>query len=645
MSIIAGEDKIEGMSQSPVNPDIEKLKAAFPQCFAEGKLNIDQLLNLCGEYIDNDFEKFKFEWKGKGASLKLAQKPSFATLRPKREESVNFDNTHNLYIKGDNLEVLKLIQRAYFGQVKMIYIDPPYNTGNDFIYGDDFKDPLARYKEVTSQTTKSNPETMGRFHTAWLNMIYPRLRLAQTLLRDDGVIFISIDDHEVHNLRKVCDEVFGEENFVAQLVWNLSSGTQAGHFTRSHEYILVYARYKTALNYFKDLDGGVISDRAVKKISAANPASEVLFPKGSIQFEGTDAEFPDELGGSEKQYVVAGKLRFENGLLAEDVTIKAGWAMKNQLMSWLGGKETFDSKGQRVTRFYFNAQGRVCYEKERDTVHPKTVLPLEIGSTKKGSSELIQLLGAKLLEYPKPTALLEYLIKHICTSDNDIILDFFAGSSTTAHAVMALNAEDGGNRKFIMVQLPELCDEKSEAYKAGYKTICDIGSERIRRAGTQIKQKHEAELTSEQPLDTGFRVLELDSSNFSIWDDSPIDPNALDVKEQLQTRLDHILQGVNPERSHQDIIFEIILKYGWPLDLKIYPLPINGKKFYYIGESEGDVLVIIAIDPPFEPEDAEEMIKYLPVKIVALDAAFKSDEALINCDFIFKDNEVSFDKI
>ncbi|WP_273761011.1 site-specific DNA-methyltransferase, partial [Bartonella sp. AU16XJBT] len=214
MTIIAGEDKIEGMSQSPQEQDIAKLKAAFPQCFAEGKLDIDQLLNLCGEYIDNDFEKFKFEWKGKGASLKLAQKPSLATLRPKREESVNFDNTHNLYIKGDNLEVLKLIQRAYFGQVKMIYIDPPYNTGNDFIYEDNFKDPLARYKEVTSQTTKSNPETMGRFHTAWLNMIYPRLRLAQTLLRDDGVIFISIDDHEVHNLRKVCDEVFGEENFV-----------------------------------------------------------------------------------------------------------------------------------------------------------------------------------------------------------------------------------------------------------------------------------------------------------------------------------------------------------------------------------------------------------------------------------------------
>ncbi|MET3560334.1 adenine specific DNA methylase Mod [Bartonella japonica] len=267
------------------------------------------------------------------------------------------------------------------------------------------------------------------------------------------------------------------------------------------------------------------------------------------------------------------------------------------------------------------------------------------GDTAFSKREIDQLMHVQgLFEYIKPTKLIKLLMQ-IGTNKDDIILDFFSGSATTAHAVMAQNAQDGGNRKFIIVQLPELCDEKSEAYKVGYKTICDIGSERIRRAGTQIKQKYEAERTSEQPLDTGFRVLELDSSNFPIWDDSPIDPNALDVKEQLKMRFDRLLQVVKPERSHQDIIFEIILKYGWPLDLKIYPLPINGKKFYYIGKSEGDVLVIIAIDSPFEPEDAEEMIKYLPVKIVALDTAFKSDEALINCDFIFKDNEVSFDKI
>ncbi|WP_273724135.1 site-specific DNA-methyltransferase [Bartonella sp. AU18XJBT] len=638
MSIIAGKDKIEGMSQSPVNPDIEKLKAVFPQCFTEGKLDIDQLLNLCGEYIDNDFEKFKFEWKGKGASLKLAQKPSLATLRPKREESVNFDNTHNLYIKGDNLEVLKLIQRAYFQQVKMIYIDPPYNTGNDFIYCDDFKDPLARYKEVTSQTTKSNPETMGRFHTAWLNMIYPRLRLAQTLLRDDGVIFISIDDHEVHNLRKVCDEVFGEENFVAQLVWEKvhTRKNSAKYFSVSHEYIICYAKYKE--NFKRNL--------LPRQDSSAykNPDNH---PKGPWKADPITAHKPyaadytiTKPNGVMLKRPQGGYWRFSEKVLKEKIA--------NNEIIW-GEGESYpmikrflnETQDGLVPTTFFGKEIDANFDEEFAGIFKREFS----GDTAFSKREIDQLMHVQgLFEYIKPTKLIKLLMQ-IGTNKDDIILDFFAGSSTTAHAVMALNAEDGGNRKFIMVQLPELCDEKSEAYKAGYKTICDIGSERIRRVGAQIKQKHEAELTSKQPLDTGFRVLELDSSNFSIWDDSPIDPNALDVKEQLQMRLGHILQGVNPERSHQDIIFEIILKYGWPLDLKIYPLAINGKNFYYIGESEGDILVIIAIDPPFEPEDAEEMIKYLPVKIVALDAAFKSDEALINCNFIFKDNEVSFDKI
>ncbi|WP_375652349.1 site-specific DNA-methyltransferase [Bartonella sp. AP19HLJMH] len=638
MSIIAGEDKIEGMSQSPINPNIEKLKAAFPQCFAEGKLDIDQLLNLCGEYIDNDFEKFKFEWKGKGASLKLAQKPSLATLRPKREESVNFDNTHNLYIKGDNLEVLKLIQRAYFGQVKMIYIDPPYNTGNDFIYDDDFKDPLARYKEVTKQTTKSNPETMGRFHTAWLNMIYPRLRLAQTLLRDDGVIFISIDDHEAHNLRKVCDEVFGEENFVAQLVWEKvhTRKNSAKYFSVSHEYIICYAKYKE--NFKRNL--------LPRQDSSAykNPDNH---PKGPWKADPITAHKP---------YAADYTITKPNGVVLKRPQGRY-WAFSEKVLKEkIANDEIIWGEGESypmIKRFLNETQDGLVpttfFGKEIDANFDEEfagIFKREFsGDTAFSKREIDQLMHVQgLFEYIKPTKLIKLLMQ-IGMNKDDIILDFFAGSSTTAHAVMALNSEDGGNRKFIMVQLPELCDEKSEAYKAGYKTICDIGSERIRRAGAQIKQKHEAEFTSKQPLDIGFRVLELDSSNFSIWDDSPIDPNALDVKEQLQMRLDHILRGVNSERSHQDIIFEIILKYGWPLDLKIYPLPINGKKFYYIGESEGDVLVIIAIDPPFDPEDAEEMIKYLPVKIVALDAAFKSDEALINCDFIFKDNEVSFDKI
>ncbi|MEG0693777.1 MAG: site-specific DNA-methyltransferase, partial [Oscillospiraceae bacterium] len=237
-------NKLDGLSLDLEGTNKDKLKSIFPECFTEGTLDIDKLLSLCGEYIDNDFEKYKFEWKGKAECLRLAQKRSTGTLRPCKEESVNFDDTENLYIEGDNLEVLKLLQTAYYRKVKMIYIDPPYNTGNDFVYEDDFKDPMARYKEVTQQTTKSNPETMGRFHTNWLNMMYPRLRLATNLLRDDGVIFISIDDHEIHNLRKLCDEVFGEENFISELIWEraYSPKNDAKFISNSHDYVLMYAK-------------------------------------------------------------------------------------------------------------------------------------------------------------------------------------------------------------------------------------------------------------------------------------------------------------------------------------------------------------------------------------------------------------------
>lgn len=639
MTIIAGEDKVEGLSQSPQEQDIARLKAAFPQCFAEGKLDIDRLLNLCGEYIDNDFEKFKFEWKGKIASLKLAQKPSLATLRPKIDESVDFDNTHNVYIKGDNLEVLKLIQRAYFQQVKMIYIDPPYNTGNDFVYEDDFKDPLARYKEVTRQTTKSNPETMGRFHTAWLNMMYPRLRLAQSLLRDDGVIFISIDDHEVHNLRKVCDEVFGEENFVAQLVWEKvhTRKNSAKYFSVSHEYVICYAKYKE--NFKRNLLPR--QDTSAYK----NPDNH---PKGPWKADPITAHKP---------YAADYTITKPNGVVLKRPQ-GAYWRFSEKVLKEkIANDEIIWGEGEAypmIKRFLSEAQDGLVpttfFGKEIDADFDEEfagIFKREFaGDTAYSKREIDQLMHIQgLFEYIKPTKLIKLLMQ-IGTNKDDLILDFFSGSATTAHAVMAQNAADGGNRKFIMVQLPELCSEKSEAYKAGYKTICDIGCERIRRAGKQIKQQHENDLlTREVPLDTGFRVLELDSSNFPIWDDSPIDPDAPDALAQLLLRMDEKLKGVNPERSHQDIIFEIMLKYGWPLDLKIYPLQINGKNFYYLGESEGDVLVIIAIDPPFEPEDAEEMVKHLPVRVIALEGAFKDSDDLANCCYILRDNDVRFDRI
>lgn len=666
--------KVDGQSKDIEAAEEEKLKALFPQCFSEGKLDIDKLLSLCGEYIDNDFEKYKFEWKGKSECYRIAGKRSTGTLRPCPEESVDFENTNNLYIEGDNLEVLKLLQTAYYRKVKMIYIDPPYNTGNDFVYEDDFKDPLAKYKEITSQTTKSNPETMGRYHTNWLNMMYPRLRLAANLLRDDGVIFISIDDYEVTNLCRLCDEVFGEENCLGQLIWSLSSGTQAGHFTRAHEYVLAYAKRKDALGYFEDKTGGIISHGALKQISPVNPASEVFFPKGSISCETSSVVFPNELGDSEKEYVVSGKLAFENSILSNDVTIKAGWAMKNQLLSWLEGKETFDSKGQKVTRFYFNSKGILFYEKERGTTHPKTVLTSDlVGNTKQGSDSIIDLFDNKIMDFPKPINLIKFLA-NLVSKDNDIILDFFSGSATTAHAVMALNTEDGGNRQFIMVQLPELTDEKSKAFKAGYKNICEIGKERIRRAGAKIKQdfvndksgvitpavcramekmelaaghsdwekeeKHnEASIASPSPkLDLGFKVLKLDTSNLIKWDDTPTD-NEVD----LFSRMDNMVESIKKDRSELDVIFEVMLKLGIPPTYKVNEITVNRRKVCSIGD---DGLVLICLDGAnggITPEDITAMCDLVPAKIIAAEKAFKDDVALSNAYYISKDKGIEIE--
>lgn len=632
--------KVEATSLDVTAAEKEKLKAVFPECFNEEKLDIDKLLSLCGEFIDNDFEKYKFEWNGKSACYRTIATPTLATLRPCPEESVDFDKTNNLYIEGDNLEVLKILQKAYFRKVKMIYIDPPYNTGNDFVYEDDFKDPMAKYKEVTSQTTKSNPETMGRYHTNWLNMMYPRLRLAANLLRDDGVIFISIDDNEVTNLRKLCDEVFGEENCLGQLIWSLSSGPQAGHFTRSHEYILAYAKRRDSLGWFEDKSGGVISHGALKKISPANPASDVIFPKGSISCEASDIEFPNELGESEKEYITAGRLKFQNHLLSEDVTIRAGWAMKNQLLSWLKGDETYDSKGQKVVRFFFNSKGILFYEKERGTTHPKTVLTADIvGNTKKGSDCILDLFKNKIMDFPKPVDLVKFF-SNLVTKDNDIILDFFSGSATTAHAVMQLNAEDGGNRQFIMVQLPELCDEKSEAFKAGYKNICEIGKERIRRVGAKIKGQNSSSLLEtarEIPLDTGFKVFKLDSSNLIAWDSSPIETGDT---ETLFNRYEQWSDRIKKDRSQKDLVYEIMLKLGIPLTYPVTEERINGRLVHIIGE---DCLVAVCLDGTnggIQPEDIEALCDKCPAKIVASEDAFADNVTLANAHYIVEDKHV-----
>lgn len=611
-------DTMDGFSMNIEQTNLDKLRSVFPECVSEGKLDIDKLLSLCGEYIDNDFEKYKFEWKGKADCLRLAQKRSTGTLRPCPEESVDWDTTQNLYIEGDNLEVLKLLQTTYYRKVKMIYIDPPYNTGNDFVYADNFADPMARYKEVTQQTTKSNPETMGRYHTNWLNMMYPRLRLAANLLRDDGVIFISIDDNEVDNLKKLCNEVFGEENFVAQFIWQKRTSPDARKkISDGHEYIVMYCKTADLLNDAVSLLPLSDKDRESYK----NPDNDVRGPWVSSDFTAQGYR-PNQMykittpGGAE-YYPPAGTC-WKN---VEEVYLQQ--AAEGRF--WYGT----DGKGMPRRKTYLaEKQGRNMW-----TWWPNS----EVGHTQEATKEIKSLFAdaPNIFDFPKPTRLLKRMVS-IASKNDDIILDFFSGSATTAHAVMQVNAEDGGNRHFILVQLPELCDEKSEAHKAGYKNICEIGKERIRRAGKKILEEH-TQVTMEedkQPLDVGFRVFKLDTSNLKTWDATPIEDEQLDL---LYQRMNTMIHRVKPERTDLDMIYEIMLKLGVPLTYSVTSFSVNNKTVYGVGD---DYLLLVCLAEDVRPEDIEQMAEYAPAKIIISRDSFADDTAMANAYYILRDHGI-----
>ena len=609
---------IDGLSMNIEQANIQKLYSVFPECVVEGKLDIDKLLSLCGQYIDNDFEKYKFEWKGKADCLRIAQKRSTGTLRPCKEESVNWDNTQNLYIEGDNLEVLKLLQTTYYGKVKMIYIDPPYNTGNDFVYEDDFADPMAKYKEVTSQTTKSNPETMGRYHTNWLNMMYPRLRLASNLLRDDGVIFISIDDNEVHNLRKLCDEVFGEENFIAQMIWEraYSPKNDAKYISNSHDYVLMYT--KNISNFVI----GRLERTEEANARYKNPDNDPrgVWKPGDLSVKTYNSEF---------DYPIT----TPSGRVVEPPTGRC----------WRQSKEAFE-KNVSDNRIWFGTDGnsvpqvkRFLSELKYEGMAPQSIMFYkDVGHSQEGAKEVTNLLQSGSFDGPKPIRLLKRLLIISNAKSDDIILDFFSGSATTAHAVMQLNAEDGGNRKFIMVQLPEVCDEKSEAYKAGYKNICEIGKERIRRAGKKILEENtQISLENDKKsLDTGFRVFKLDTSNLETWDSTPIEHEQLNL---LYERMNNMIHRVKSDRSDLDMIFEIMLKLGVPLTYSVNEIQINNKIAYGIGD---DYLLLICLADDVQPEDVEQMTEYAPAKIIISRDSFKDDTAMANAHYILRDHEI-----
>lgn len=646
-------DTIDGLSMDLERANLDKLRAAFPECFAEGKLDIDKLLGLCGEYIDNDFEKYRFEWKGKAECLRLAQKRSAGTLRPCPEESVNWDSTRNLYIEGDNLEVLKLLQSAYYRKVKMIYIDPPYNTGNDFVYADDFADPLARYKEVTAQTTKSNPETMGRFHTNWLNMMYPRLRLAANLLRDDGVIFISIDDGEVTNLRRLCDEVFGEENFVAQFIWKCRQNKDNRNISGvsiDQEYIVCYTK-QFGNRVFRG------TDRKVEQYQ--NPDNDPRGPWTSANMVGlatADArpnlhyDLVNPADGVNYGCPPKG-WRYDRNTMKR--LIDEGRIIWPDTPNGRPRKKSFLNEISEVLPGYSSVFGDGIY-------------------TNTATKELFSIFQGHYFDFPKPVEIIKQLIGQV-TEPDDIILDFFSGSATTAQAVMQLNAEDGGSRRFILVQLPEVCAETSEAAKAGYANICEIGKERIRRAGQKIALENDAlknvplletkeDITlliaaaekgpkgvsavkpllesvdeSNHDLDTGFRVFKLDTSNLKTWDAAPIDPQAGDVIGELANRMNAMIHRVKPDRSDLDMVFEVMLKLGVPPTYAVTAVDINGKTAYSVGE---DCLLLVCLAPDVQPEDVERMAEYAPAKAIISRDSFADDTAMANAYYILRDRGV-----
>ena len=625
-------DKLKMMSMDRTSENIEKIRAIFPNCVTEvlrdGKeeyaIDFDMLRQeLSKDIVEGREERYQMTWPDKKKAILLANSRITKTLRPCREESVDFDNTENLYIEGDNLEVLKLLQETYLGKVKMIYIDPPYNTGNDsFVYNDiysmdeeDFKKAGGYYDEEGNRVidVKANSESNGRFHTDWLNMIYPRLKIARDLLSDDGVIFISIDDNEQANLKKVCDEVFGEDNFIGQWNW-FKSATPPNlsyKIKKNIEYVLCYEKKRDNVKY-KGLNKVSNSNDPFTK--PQNSYKILTFPPHSIKTNLADGVYKQGIYGTDK---------FPNELI-NDLIVENGYnknevSFKNRFI-WI--QETLNQNIKENLDIFLSKALVLSYKKKNYLPEcPPNFIDKSVGvdTTEQAGKDLENLFNIDVFDYPKAVSLLTYLLEFKGNKE-DIVLDFFSGSATTAHAVMQLNAEDGGNRKFIMVQLPEACDEKSEAYKAGYKNICEIGKERIRRAGKKIKE--ESPLTTAN-LDTGFRVLKLDSSNMR---DVFYKPEELTQMSMLDTQ-----DNIKPDRSAEDLLFQVMLDMGAPLSAKIEQNTVCGKQVFTVADN-----YLMAC---FEDNLAEDVItaiaKQQPLYAVFRDSSFATDSVAKNVEQIF----------
>ena len=612
-------DKLKMTTADGVQDNVEKIALLFSNCVTETrdnntgrlvhKVDFDKLRQeLSSSIVSDREERYQFTWPDKSKAILLANAPVNAALRPCREESVDFDNTKNLYIEGDNLDVLKCLKETYLHQVKMIYIDPPYNTGSDFVYEDDFADSVDGYRARSGQYDEqgnrlvTNAESNGRFHTDWLNMIYPRLKVARDLLTEDGVIFISIDDHEVDNLKKVCNEIFGEKNFVAQLVWEraYSPKNDARFISNSHDYILMYAR---SIN---DFTIGRLERTEEANARYSNPDND---PRGdwkpsdmSVKTYNADCDYP---------------ITTPSGRVVEPPAGRC----------WSLSPKAFGER-LRDNRIWFGADGnsvpcikRFLSELKYDGMAPTSILFYkEVGHSQEGAKEVVALFGDKgVFDGPKPVRLLQRLITLANLNDDSIVLDFFSGSATTAHALMKTNAEKDTHCKFILVQLPEeVSDTKKDQ---GYKTICEIGKERIRRAGKKIKE--ESPLTT-QDLDIGFRVLKLDSTNMEDIYYAPSDIN--------QANLFSLVDNVKPDRTAEDLLFQVMLELGATLDSEIEHSLVDGKTVWNVA----DGYIVACFDKDVTDDVVKVIAKMQPQYAVLRDMSMANDSTATNFEQIFK---------
>ncbi len=630
-------DKLKMHTPNKADENFQKLAALFPNAVTEtitgydeeGKPIVERAIDkdvlmqeISTTVVEGKDERYQFTWPDKKKSILLANSPIKKTLRPVRNNetvptgldsnnkpycssgSVDFDNTENLYIEGDNLDVLKLLRETYLGQIKMIYIDPPYNTGNDFVYNDDFAESTEEYLANSGQFDEEgnclvqNTESNGRFHTDWLNMIFPRLKVAKDLLSDDGVIFISIDDNEQENLKKVCNEIFGENNFVANIIWEkkFSPQNDAKWFSDNHDHILCYSKNKDA--WYPNLLPRTDEANSRYKNPDNDPRGAWASSDLSVKTYSPDYDYP---------------IMTPSG---KEVSLPAG-------RCWMTSKENM-KKLIADNRIWFGENGGNLPRLKRFLSEVKQgITPLtiwyrkDVGDTQEAKRELLKIMPENVFQTPKSLRLIRHII-YLATEKNSVILDFFSGSATTAHAVMQLNAEDGGNRKFIMVQLPEETDEKSEAYKAGYKNICEIGKERIRRASKKI-----AEENPNAKFDGGFRVLKLDSTNMK---DVYYNPS-----EFLPAFLDNLADNIKEDRTPEDLLFQVMLDLGVLLSNKIEENIINGKKVFNIGGN----FLIACFDENVTDETITAIAKQKPHYFVMRDSSMASDSVATNFEQIF----------